>query len=102
MKGHKHTSTNSNAPTHTLTLTLTSALTPTPTCAHNHAGDLVLDCPEAPDLLAMFIARAVVDDVLPPAIVHRWVPNTARWMNCTIPVPFSHRTQGLSARALQV
>jgi len=38
-------------------------------------GDLVLDCPEAPDLLAMFIARAVVDDVLPPAIAHR-VPNT--------------------------
>ena len=36
-------------------------------------GDLVLDCPEAPDLLAMFVARGVVDDILPPAIVHRRV-----------------------------
>mmetsp|Transcript_37781 Transcript_37781/g.95570 ORF Transcript_37781/g.95570 Transcript_37781/m.95570 type:complete len:712 (-) Transcript_37781:372-2507(-) len=34
-------------------------------------GDLVLDVPDAPDLLAMFIARAVVDDVLPPAFALR-------------------------------
>ncbi|KXZ45373.1 hypothetical protein GPECTOR_55g279 [Gonium pectorale] len=31
--------------------------------------DLLLDVPDAPDLLARFAARAVVDDVLPPAIV---------------------------------
>ncbi|GFR42909.1 hypothetical protein Agub_g3905 [Astrephomene gubernaculifera] len=31
--------------------------------------DLLLDVPDAPDLLARFVARAVVDDVLPPAIV---------------------------------
>ncbi|KAG1680411.1 hypothetical protein FOA52_015502 [Chlamydomonas sp. UWO 241] len=31
--------------------------------------DTLLDVPDAPELLAQFIARAVVDDVLPPAIV---------------------------------
>ncbi|KAG2483606.1 hypothetical protein HYH03_017548 [Edaphochlamys debaryana] len=31
--------------------------------------DLVLDVPDAPELLSRFVARAVVDDVLPPAIV---------------------------------
>ncbi|GLC39813.1 hypothetical protein PLESTM_000944900 [Pleodorina starrii] len=31
--------------------------------------DLVLDVPDAPELLARFVMRAVVDDVLPPAIV---------------------------------
>jgi hypothetical protein len=31
----------------------------------------VLDVPDAPELLAVFIARAVVDDVLPPAAAHR-------------------------------
>lgn len=31
--------------------------------------DLVLDVPEAPELLTRFVTRAVVDDVLPPAIV---------------------------------
>ncbi|EFJ42803.1 hypothetical protein VOLCADRAFT_107054 [Volvox carteri f. nagariensis] len=31
--------------------------------------DLVLDVPEAPELLSRFVMRAVVDDVLPPAIV---------------------------------
>ncbi|GIL51780.1 hypothetical protein Vafri_7690 [Volvox africanus] len=31
--------------------------------------DLVLDVPDAPELLARFVTRAVVDDVLPPAVV---------------------------------
>jgi hypothetical protein len=35
------------------------------------AADLVLDVPDAPELLSLFITRAVVDDVLPPAIVAR-------------------------------
>lgn len=44
----------------------------TPTPPHpTHTGDLVLDVPDAPDLLALFMARAVVDDVLPPAIAQR-------------------------------
>ncbi|KAF8061907.1 MRF1 [Scenedesmus sp. PABB004] len=34
--------------------------------------DLVLDVPNAVELLALFIARGVVDDVLPPACVARW------------------------------
>ena len=30
--------------------------------------DTVLDVPDAAELLSLFISRAVVDDVLPPAI----------------------------------
>jgi hypothetical protein len=37
------------------------------------SGDLVLDVPDAPELLAMFITRAMVDDVLPPATISRCV-----------------------------
>ena len=33
--------------------------------------DLRLDVPEAAELIALFVARAVVDDVLPPAMVQR-------------------------------
>lgn len=36
----------------------------------SHTGDLVLDVPDAPELLSLFISRAVVDDVLPPAYDH--------------------------------
>eukprot|EP00199_Chlamydomonas_sp_CCMP681_P001184 CAMPEP_0119109296 /NCGR_PEP_ID=MMETSP1180-20130426/17833_1 /TAXON_ID=3052 ORGANISM="Chlamydomonas cf sp, Strain CCMP681" /NCGR_SAMPLE_ID=MMETSP1180 /ASSEMBLY_ACC=CAM_ASM_000741 /LENGTH=712 /DNA_ID=CAMNT_0007095037 /DNA_START=104 /DNA_END=2242 /DNA_ORIENTATION=- len=43
-------------------------------------GDLVLDVPSAPDLLALFLARAVADDVLPPAFALR-IPNS--------PAPFA-------------
>ncbi len=32
-------------------------------------GDLVLDVPDAPELLSRFVLRAIVDDVLPPAVV---------------------------------
>ncbi len=35
--------------------------------------DTTLDVPDAPELLALFIARAVADDILPPAIASRWV-----------------------------
>lgn len=31
----------------------------------------MLDVPEAVDMLALFVARGVVDDILPPALVHR-------------------------------
>lgn len=31
--------------------------------------DTLLDVPDAVDQMALFIARAVVDDILPPAIV---------------------------------
>ena len=37
----------------------------------NSLDDLVLDVPEAPELLALFMARAVVDDVIPPVMVSR-------------------------------
>mmetsp|Transcript_19838 Transcript_19838/g.43388 ORF Transcript_19838/g.43388 Transcript_19838/m.43388 type:complete len:423 (-) Transcript_19838:859-2127(-) len=37
----------------------------------NCAEDLALDVPEAATILGVFIARAVVDDVLPPAFVTR-------------------------------
>ncbi len=40
-------------------------------CVSVCAADLVLDVPDAPELLSLFITRAVVDDVLPPAIVGR-------------------------------
>jgi hypothetical protein len=33
------------------------------------ADDLALDIPEAVDILALFVARAVVDDILPPAFL---------------------------------
>lgn len=36
--------------------------------------DTALDVPEAAELLALFIARAVVDDVLPPAFASKYVP----------------------------
>lgn len=42
-----------------------------PPCTSPQVDDLVLDVPEAVDMLALFVARAVVDDVLPPALVHR-------------------------------
>ena len=31
--------------------------------------DLKLDVPEAPEYIALFLARAVVDDVLPPSMI---------------------------------
>ena len=31
--------------------------------------DLSLDVPDAPELLAMFVSRAIVDDILPPAFL---------------------------------
>lgn len=34
-------------------------------------SDLQIDVPEAPDLIATFVARAVVDDILPPAFVDK-------------------------------
>lgn len=33
--------------------------------------DLKLDVPEAEDLMALFACRAVADDVLPPAFIHK-------------------------------
>ena len=31
--------------------------------------DLCLDVPDAPDFVAIFVARAIVDDVLPPSFL---------------------------------
>ncbi|KAK9834580.1 hypothetical protein WJX74_005106 [Apatococcus lobatus] len=39
--------------------------------------DLCLDVPEAPDLLALFTARAVVDDILPPCFPSQHSPSAA-------------------------
>ena len=33
--------------------------------------DLKLDVPEAIELVSLFVARAVVDDIIPPAIVSK-------------------------------
>ena len=33
------------------------------------ADDLALDIPDAVDVLALFVARTVVDDILPPAFL---------------------------------
>ena len=35
------------------------------------ADDLTLDVPDAEAVIALFIARAIVDDILPPAFVGR-------------------------------
>ena len=35
------------------------------------AGDLILDCPQAVEVLTLFVARAVVDDILPPAFLSK-------------------------------
>eukprot|EP00270_Netrium_digitus_P006733 TRINITY_DN1940_c0_g2_i1.p1 TRINITY_DN1940_c0_g2~~TRINITY_DN1940_c0_g2_i1.p1 ORF type:complete len:790 (-),score=274.19 TRINITY_DN1940_c0_g2_i1:16-2385(-) len=35
------------------------------------ADDLSLDCPDADDVIALFITRAIVDDILPPAFLSR-------------------------------
>ena len=39
--------------------------------------DVLLDVPDALELLSLFIARAVVDDILPPSSVTKWCPNVA-------------------------
>merc|ERR1712002_682289 len=39
-------------------------------------SDLVLDTPEASQLMGKFIARAVADDALPPKFVQRYKGNT--------------------------
>jgi len=41
----------------------------------NNLPDLILDTPEAPHLLANFLARAVADDCLPPKYVHQLAQN---------------------------
>lgn len=33
--------------------------------------DLQIDVPGAPDLIATFVARAVIDDILPPSFVEK-------------------------------
>lgn len=33
--------------------------------------DLQIDVPDAPNLIATFVARAVIDDILPPSFVER-------------------------------
>lgn len=37
----------------------------------NSVDDLKLDVPSAEDDLALFLARAVIDDILPPAFLHK-------------------------------
>lgn len=37
----------------------------------NSVDDILLDVPDAINLIAVFIERAVVDDILPPSFVHR-------------------------------
>jgi len=39
--------------------------------------DLILDAPDAPNILGNFIARAVADDCLPIGIVHSWKDSVA-------------------------
>ncbi len=39
--------------------------------------DLQIDVPDAPDLVANFVARAVVDDILPPAFVDKLPPGSS-------------------------
>ena len=35
------------------------------------SDDLVIDIPDALDILALFVARAIVDDILPPSFLHK-------------------------------
>lgn len=37
----------------------------------NNVDDLKLDVPSAEDDLALFLARGVIDDILPPAFLHK-------------------------------
>ena len=56
--------------------------------------DLQLDVPDAVDKTAAFVARAVVDDVLPPSFVRR-LP-TSEWGPCLATgVSFSQDVLGL-------
>ena len=41
------------------------------------ADDLIVDIPDTVDILALFIARAVVDDILPPAFLKKQIANLA-------------------------
>ncbi|WIA38524.1 hypothetical protein OEZ86_001845 [Tetradesmus obliquus] len=43
--------------------------------------DLLLDVPDAVELLSLFIARGVVDDVLPPACIQRWASGAPEGSN---------------------
>jgi programmed cell death protein 4 len=38
--------------------------------------DVLLDVPEALELLSLFVARAVVDDILPPSSITKWCPGS--------------------------
>ena len=51
------------------------------------ADDLALDVPDAATLLGDFLARAVVDDVLPPALVRVNV----RTLHCRSPAPHGQK-----------
>jgi len=42
------------------------------------ADDLVVDIPDAVDVLALFIARAIVDDILPPAFLTKELANLSK------------------------
>lgn len=37
----------------------------------SNVDDILLDVPDAINLIAVFIERAIVDDILPPSFVHR-------------------------------
>ena len=51
--------------------------------------DLQIDVPDAPDLVANFVARAVVDDILPPAFVDKLPPGTASPPVARVGTPFT-------------
>jgi hypothetical protein len=48
--------------------------------------DTLLDVPDATELLSLFIARAVVDDILPPAAVTKWcpAPEVSMWVTAGV------------------
>ena len=35
--------------------------------------DLILDTPDAPEILGNFLARSIADDCIPPKFLHRWI-----------------------------
>lgn len=36
--------------------------------------DLILDVPDAVDIMSLFICRAIADDILPPSFIGRLIP----------------------------
>ncbi|KAL5080807.1 hypothetical protein RYX36_009228 [Vicia faba] len=68
------------------------------------ADDLIVDIPDTVDILALFIARAVVDDILPPAFLKKQIanlPNDSKGAEVLMKAEKSYLTAPLHAEIIE-